>query len=157
MRKVGENGRAQAIMMYGNDVDILDEYLVKAGLLDETLYQQVGTEHWLRPVLVKARKDALHKIFQEFFKKEQLPVTDEKPEPEQPAAEDVSHAFYVLEVVTPEILGSGSTSQEIARTNNLEEALEIYHSHRANHLVRYSRVNGRLTSKIWDDLECDFV
>lgn len=67
------------------------------------------------------------------------------------------HAFYVLERATPEILGSGSDTQEIARTNSFEEALQIYHSHRANRLVRYSRMNGCLISKVWNEQENDFI
>ena len=155
MRKIGKNGRTLSIMMYEDDANALDDYLVKSGVLTETLCRQTKTDHRLRPTLVKARKDAIHKIFQELFEKSRLQNSDVKTE--QPTNEDASHAFYVLERVTPEILGSGSSSQEIAQTNSLDEALEIYRSHRANHLTRYCRVNGRLTSKVWDEDESKFV
>lgn len=67
------------------------------------------------------------------------------------------HALYVLERETPEILGSGSDTQEIARTNNLEEALTWYHNGRGNRLTRYSRNNGKLSIQTWDEWEVDFV
>lgn len=67
MKSVGKNGRTVAVMMYENDLHALDEYLVKTGVLDEALYQQAGNDHMLRPVLVKARKEALHNIFENYF------------------------------------------------------------------------------------------
>lgn len=67
MKSVGKNGRTVAVMMYENDLHALDEYLVKTGVLDEALYRQAGNDQILRPVLVKARKEGLHKVFESFF------------------------------------------------------------------------------------------
>lgn len=85
MRSVGEHGRSEPVMMYGDDIKALDEYLVKKGLLDESLYLQVETAHWLRPALVKARKEAIHNIFQMCFAEENQLKAEENATPEQPA------------------------------------------------------------------------
>ena len=66
-------------------------------------------------------------------------------------------AFYVLEMEIPEILGSGSNIQEIARTKNFDEAMQLYQQGRGNRMTRYCRVEGKLTSQVWDELEGDFV
>ena len=66
-------------------------------------------------------------------------------------------AFYVLEMEIPEILGSGSNIQEIARTKNFDEAMQLYQQGRGNRMTRYYRVDGKLTSQVWDELEGDFV
>lgn len=66
-------------------------------------------------------------------------------------------AFYVLEMEIPEILGSGSNIQEIARAKNFDEAMQLYQQGRGNRMTRYCRVDGRLTSQVWDELEGDFV
>lgn len=69
----------------------------------------------------------------------------------------VPGAFYVLEMEIPEILGSGSNIQEIARTKNFDEAMQLYQQGCGNRMTRYCRVDGKLTSKVWDELECDFI
>ena len=64
MRKIGENGRAVAIMAHENDVDVLDEYMVKFGYISADIFEKGKQDSLYRPIIVKARKDALHGILQ---------------------------------------------------------------------------------------------
>ena len=66
-------------------------------------------------------------------------------------------AVYVLEMEIPEILGSGSNIREITRTKNFDEVMQLYQQGRGNRITRYCRVDGKLISKVWDELEGDFV
>lgn len=69
----------------------------------------------------------------------------------------ISSALYVLEIEVPEILGSGSNIREIARTKNFDEAMQLYQQGCGNRMTRYCRADGKLTSKVWDELECNFI
>lgn len=77
------------------------------------------------------------------------------PETEEKGRED--GPVYVLEQERPEILGSGSDTQEIKQTRDLEEVLALLRAGRGNRLTRYMRVDGRLTTQVWDETQGSFA
>lgn len=62
MKKVGKNGRVGTIMVYGNDIQALDQYAVRTGYITEQDRQRAELDSACRGMLVRARKEALHDI-----------------------------------------------------------------------------------------------
>lgn len=58
---------------------------------------------------------------------------------------------YILLEETPEIMGSGANSKEIAKTKNLEEALQMLKQGQGNTLIKRCRIDGKLTETIWNE------
>lgn len=58
--KVGEQGYSFPVMMYEKDIDILDEFIVKTGILARPIAEESRTNAKYRKTLVRARKEALN-------------------------------------------------------------------------------------------------
>lgn len=60
--KVGEHGYSLPVMMYEKDIDILDEFIVKTGILERPIMEKSQTDATYRKILVRARKEGLSQL-----------------------------------------------------------------------------------------------
>lgn len=76
---------------------------------------------------------------------------DKKSGDKNSEQEESDCAVYVLLEEAPDIMGSGSSSKEVAKTNNFGKALRMLERGQGNTLVKRCRVNGKLTETIWNE------
>ena len=59
--------------------------------------------------------------------------------------------YYEVSKETPNVRGSGSTFDYVARTDSFEEARRLLLKHGRNRLERITITNGKKETRVWDD------
>ena len=70
--------------------------------------------------------------------------------------ENTSKQIYILYEETPDCMGSGSTSREVAKTTSFPQALEMLKKGTGNTLVKRTRINGALIETYWNEFSRQF-
>lgn len=76
--------------------------------------------------------------------------------PDDAQPEQTNKQVYILYEETPDCMGSGSTSREVAKTTCFPQALEMLKKGTGNTLVKRTRINGTLVETYWNEFSRQF-
>lgn len=76
--------------------------------------------------------------------------------PDDAQPEQTNKQVYILYEETPDCMGSGSTSREVAKTTSFPQALEMLKKGTGNTLVKRTRINGTLVETYWNEFSRQF-